>query len=233
MKKTLLSVLLSASMIAAAGTPATVLADGERNLVVPSSNTLSTLDSVVASNSVDMTTIRSCNEGLYRDSKDGIVLSLASEDKVSEDGLTHTFTIRDDAYWSNGEKITAYDFEYAWKRLANPDTGAEYADMLLTACIKNAEEVTTGAMDVDQLGCHAEDENTFVVECSQYLPYFADLLIMPCFYPENQEFVESKGDQYGMTADNVLYSGVFMVTDWEMGSDTVTSMIRIFPIWTL
>ena len=221
MKKTLLSVLLSASMIAAVGTPATVMAEEERNLIVPSSSTLSTLDSVVASNSVDMTTIRSCNEGLYRDSKDGIVLSLASEDKVSEDGLTHTFTIRDDACWSNGEKITAYDFEYAWKRLANPETGAEYADMLNTACIKNSEAVTTGEMDVDQLGCHAEDENTFVVECSQYLPYFADLLIMPCFYPENQEFVESQGDQYGMTADSVLYSGVFMVTDWEMGSDTV------------
>lgn len=195
--------------------------EGTRNLIVPSSSTLSTLDSVVASNSVDMTIIRSSNEGLYRDSVDGIILSLASEDVVSEDGLTHTFTIRDDACWSNGEKITAYDFEYAWKRLANPDTGAEYAEMLLTACIKNAEEVTTGEMDVDELGCYALDESTFVVECSQYLPYFADLLIMPCFYPENQEFVEAQGDQYGMTADKVLYSGVFMVTEWEMGSDTV------------
>lgn len=195
--------------------------DGTRNLIVPSSSTLSTLDSTVASNSVDMTIIRSCNEGLYRDSKDGIVLSLASADDVSEDGLTHTFTIRDDAKWSNGDPITAYDFEYSWKRLANPDTGAEYAEMLETACIKNAEEVITGKMDVDQLGVHAEDDHTLVVECSQYLPYFADLLIMPCFYPEEQSFVEAQGDQYGMTADNVLYSGVFEVTDWEMGSDKV------------
>ena len=222
MRKKTLTLLMAAALAGSAVQAIPAMAEGEtRDLIVPSSSTLSTLDSVLASNSVDMTTIRSCNEGLYRDSIDGIVLSMASEDKVSEDGLTHTFTIRDDAYWSNGEKITAYDFEYAWKRLANPDTGAEYAEMLLTACIKNAEEVTSGEMDVDELGCRAEDENTFIVECSQYLPYFADLLIMPCFYPENQEFVEAQGDQYGMTAENVLYSGVFMVTEWEMGSDTV------------
>ena len=220
MKKTLVMAVIMGA-VTVMGSVAAMAADGERNLIVPSSSTLSTLDSVVASNSVDMTLIRSCNEGLYRDSINGIVLSLAEKDEVSEDGLTHTFTIREDAKWSNGEPITAYDFEYAWKRLANPETGAEYASMLETAHIKNGVAVNQGELPLDDLGVKAVDERTLIVECDQYLPYFADLLIMPCFYPENQAFVESQGEKYGMTADNVLYSGVFMVTDWEVGGETV------------
>lgn len=192
-----------------------------RDLTVPSTSTLSTLDSTLAANSADMVLIRSVCEGLYRDSADGIILAQAEKDEVSEDGLTHTFTIRSDAKWSNGEAVTAYDFEYAWKRLADPNTGAEYAYMLETAGIKNAGAVITGELPVDELGVSATDEKTLVVECETYVPYFNDLLINPYFFPLNEEFVTSMGDQHGMTKENVLYNGVFTVSDWEMGSDTV------------
>lgn len=207
---------------AAAGeTAATGETAGARNLTVPSASTLSTLNSTVAASSVDLVVIRSVCEGLYRDSGDGIILATAEKDEVSDDGLTHTFTIRSDAVWSNGEPVTAYDFEYAWKRLADPDSGAEYAYMLKTAGIKNADAVIKGEMPVDDLGVSATDEKTLVVECDTYVPYFSDLLINPFFFPQNEEFVTAQGDQYGMSKDKVLYNGVFTVSEWEVGSDTV------------
>ena len=217
--------LMSLSLLSGCGNDSNEEQGGEttgtRDLTVPSASTLSTLDSTLAANSVDMVLIRSVCEGLYRDSADGVILAIAEKDEVSEDGLIHTFTIRSDAVWSNGEPVTAYDFEYAWKRLANPDSGAEYAYMLKTAGIKNADAVIKGEMPVDELGVSATDEKTLVVECDTYVPYFNDLMINPYFFPLNEEFVTAQGDQYGMSKDKVLYNGVFTVTEWEVGSDTV------------
>lgn len=208
------------------GTPSgstdTQTTETARNMTVPSASTLSTLDSTLAANSVDMTVIRSVCEGLYRDSADGTILGVAEKDEVSEDGLTHTFTIRNDAVWSNGDPVTAQDFEYAWKRLADPNSGAEYAYMLSTAGIKNADAVTKGELPLDELGIHAEDDKTLVVECDKYIPYFNDLMINPYFFPLNEAFVTAQGDQYGLSKDKVLYNGVFTVSEWEVGSDSVT-----------
>jgi oligopeptide transport system substrate-binding protein len=170
---------------------------------------------------VDIVVVRSVGEGLYRDSSEGSVLAAAEKDEVSEDGLTHTFTIRDDAVWSNLEPVTAQDFVFAWRRLADPSTGAEYAYMLKTAGIKNAEAVISGELPVEELGVTAVDDKTLVVECDQYVPFFKDLLINPFFFPLNEEFVTAQGDQYGLSKDSVLYNGVFTVSQWEVGSDTV------------
>ena len=234
MKKRLLALLLAAGMTVGllsgcgggggqqTNAPAETGGTSGRDLTVPNTSTLSTLDSTLAANSVDMTVIRSVCEGLYRDSADGVVLGVAASDEVSEDGLTHTFTIRDDAVWSNGEPVTAHDFEYAWKRLADPNSGAEYAYMLKTAGIKNAAAVISGELPVDELGIHAEDDKTLVVECDQYVPYFNDLMINPYFFPLNEEFVTAQGDQYGLSKDKTLYNGVFTVSQWEVGSDSVT-----------
>ena len=63
---------------------------------------------------------------------------MAESYDVSDDGTVYTFHIRDNAYWSNGEKVTAYDFLYSWQRLANPANGCAYAYVLMSAGVKNA-----------------------------------------------------------------------------------------------
>ncbi|MCP6368222.1 ABC transporter substrate-binding protein, partial [Klebsiella pneumoniae] len=76
--------------------------------------------------------------------------------EVSEDGLTYTIKMREDATWSNGDQITAHDFVYAIQRLANPDTAAPYSYLL--AGFENAEGVLNGEQAVEELGVEALDD---------------------------------------------------------------------------
>ena len=62
---------------------------------------------------------------------------------ISEDQLTYTFTLRDGIKWSNGDPVTAQDFKYAWKRVLNPDTGAQYA-YIISTFVKGAEDYNEG-----------------------------------------------------------------------------------------
>ena len=69
-------------------------------------------------------------EGLVRWNTVDFSIELAAADElaVSDDGLVYTFHIRDDAMWSNGAEVTAYDFRYAWMRLLTPDTASDYSN---------------------------------------------------------------------------------------------------------
>src|SRR5699024_11911726 len=76
--------------------------------------------------------IGASNEGLYRLGENlEIEPGIAMDHEVSEDGLTWTFNLREDAKWSNGDSVTANDFVYAWRRAVNPDTGSEYGPYLM------------------------------------------------------------------------------------------------------
>ena len=66
-------------------------------------------------------------DGLVRiDSKNVPQPAIAKSWTISKDGKTYIFTLRD-AYWTNGTPVTAYDFEYAWKRALSPEAAAESA----------------------------------------------------------------------------------------------------------
>ena len=65
------------------------------------------------------------------DEENNVVPGQAESFEVSDDGLTYTFHLRDGLKWSDGSDLTAEDFVYSYKRLANPLTAAPYAyDML-------------------------------------------------------------------------------------------------------
>ncbi|MBQ9166453.1 MAG: peptide ABC transporter substrate-binding protein, partial [Oscillospiraceae bacterium] len=180
--------------------------------------TLNSLDPTLNSDGSSLRMIAYTYEGLYKESPDGqLVLGAASDVDISEDGLTWTFTIRDDAYWSNGDPVTAYDFEFSWKRLADPDTGADYAYMLLVSNIVNASEVVNDGADVDSLGIEALDDKTFVVHFTTPCNYFPNLVHQAFFAPINQSFFESQGDQFGLSIENTIFNGQYQLTDWEIG----------------
>jgi len=225
MKRKLLTVFialtLSASVLQGCGTVKTSSGSAiNKSVTIANTADLSTLDSSVAIAGEDMTIIQNIAEGLYKTTATGYELAAAESVKISDDNLTYTFKIRD-AKWSDGTKVSAYDFEYAWKRLANPKTAAEYNYMLSVAGIKNADAVTAGTASIDTLGVKATDDTTLVVQLDHVVPYLNSVLTGTYFSPINKAFAEKAGDKYGLTKDNVLSNGPFIVTGWDVGGSTV------------
>jgi oligopeptide transport system substrate-binding protein len=182
-------------------------------LNVVSSAEIPTLDSVHAHDGVAFTVLNNVNEGLYRLGKDhNPIPGIASKHEESADGLTHTFTLRD-AKWSNGDPVTAQDFEYAWKRIFT-DAG-HYNSMYEVASILNAAEILKGEKTAEELGVKALDPKTLEVKLSNPNPLFKSLLTFPVFLPQNQKFVESQGDKYGLEYNTVLFNGPFTLADWK------------------
>lgn len=186
--------------------------DSEQILKVDASADIPTLDSTKAHDGVAFTVLNNVNEGLYRqDEKHQPVEALVTEHKVSEDGIVHTFTLRD-SEWSNGKPVTAHDFEFAWKRVMAEN--GPYAFMFITGGIKNAEAILNGEAQADELGVEAKDEKTLEVTLEAPNPLFQTLLTFPTFLPQNQEFVEEQGDQYAMGPENILANGPFKLVEW-------------------
>ena len=122
-------------------------------------------------------------EGLYTyDANGDLQPALAENTEVSEDGLTYTFTLRDGLKWSDGTDLTAKDFEYAWKRAAAPETGADYGYMF-DAIATTAD----GALDVTA----SEDGKTLTVNLVAPCAYFLDLAAFPAYLPVPQAQVEA------------------------------------------
>ena len=122
-------------------------------------------------------------EGLYTyDANGQLQPALAENTEVSEDGMTYTFTLRDGLKWSDGTDLTAKDFEYAWKRAAAPETGADYGYMF--DAIAKTED---GALDVTA----SEDGKTLTVKLVAPCAYFLDLAAFPAYLPVPQAQVEA------------------------------------------
>uniref|UniRef100_UPI000AF36E70 ABC transporter substrate-binding protein n=1 Tax=Clostridium sp. NkU-1 TaxID=1095009 RepID=UPI000AF36E70 len=103
------------------------------------------------------------------DKDNNIIPGQAETYDVSDDGLTYTFHLRDGLKWSDGSELTAEDFVYSWKRLADPGTAAPYgADML--SMVKGYQEAAAG--NVDALAVSAPDAKTIVVELASPCVYF-------------------------------------------------------------
>ena len=184
----------------------------EQVLRLSASAEIPTMDSTKAHDGVAFNVLNNTNEGLYRQNENNeSILALAEKHDVSEDEVVHTFTLRK-TNWSNGDPVTAADFEYAWKRVMR-EAGA-YNYMIATAGIKNAEAIMNEEMDADELGIKATGDLTLEVTLESPNPLFVTLLSFPTFLPQNQKFVEGLGDQYALEAENVLANGPFKLVSW-------------------
>ena len=111
-------------------------------------------------------------EGLTgQDAKGAIIPGAAESWTVSDDKKVYTFKLRD-AKWSNGDPVTANDFVFAWRRLADPATASEYAWFAELANIANAPEIVAGTKSPEELGIRAVDDHTVEVTLSAPTPYF-------------------------------------------------------------
>jgi oligopeptide transport system substrate-binding protein len=141
---------------------------------------------------------------------------VAHEWRVSEDGLTYRFLLREDAVWSDGNPVRAEDFAAAWERALNPAQGAPYATMLHV--LEGAEAYNKGqTKDFSSVGVRIVDSNTLEVRLHQFVPYFLNALIHPVWYPiPSHRLNPAKVDRVGdwTTADAFIGNGPFVLKEW-------------------
>lgn len=221
MKKVLAIIMASVMVLAlAACTDTTVDKDFELNVNFASEP--QTIDPALNSAVDGAVMINHMFEGLYKWVDDGngnatLALGQASDVQVNDDKTVYTFTIREDAKWSDGKAVTANDFVYAWQRLVDPATAADYsymADILL-----NANEIMAGEADKATLGVEAVDERTLVVTLHTPCPYFEEIMAFPSLMPVRQDMIEAGGDQWTFSIDTYVGNGPYKLESWEHGAN--------------
>ena len=175
---------------------------------------LTTLDTTQTTDKVTFTVIQHLFEGLYRfDEKSQPVPGLAEEAVISEDGKTYTFKLKEEAKWSDGQQVQAADFAYAWKKLVDPKTMGPNAYLLDN--VVNSQDIREGKADIATIGLETPDEKTFVVHLEQPQPSFLSVVSIGWLAPQRQSYVEKKGTAYGKTSEDLLYTGPFILKDWQ------------------
>ncbi|WP_340640521.1 peptide ABC transporter substrate-binding protein [Bacillus atrophaeus] len=152
-------------------------------------------------------------EGLTRLSKDHEPESAMAEKwTVSKDQKTYTFTIRKDAKWTNGDPVTAGDFEYAWKRMLDPKTGASSA--FLGYLIEGGEAFNSGKGAKDEVKVTAKDDKTLEVTLAAPQKYFLSVISNPAYFPINEK-VANKDPKWFAQASTFVGNGPFKLTGWK------------------
>ena len=192
------------------------LGEGKKELNITGASDIPTLDPSKASDTVSSEVLMNTMEGLTKLDKDGkLAPGIAEKWEKSEDGKTWTFNLRKDAKWSNGDSVTAKDFEYSWKRTLNPATASTYGFIMYD--IKGAKDYNLGKVDnADNVGIKAVDDYTLQVELVRPVHYFDSLMFFKSFLPQNQKVVEQFGSEYGTAHDKMVYNGPFTLSDWKI-----------------
>jgi oligopeptide transport system substrate-binding protein len=175
------------------------------------------LDPQQATDGTSFEVIADYTDGLMQMDADGSPIpAIAESYEVSDDGLTYTFHLREDATWSNGTPVTASDFVFGWQRAVDPDVASEYAYMLSDiGQVKNAAEIIAGEKDKSELGVTAVDDHTLQVELNVPVSYFLSLMYFPTFYPVNEDFYNSCADTFGTSPETTLSDGAFILDDYQ------------------
>jgi len=215
--------LLSVMMIATLFGAVAVSADGGGDIYVMFATNVMSLDTNLATDGDSFEIIADCIDGLTQmDAEGAAIPAIAESWDVSEDGCTYTFHLRDDANWTNGEPVTAQDFEFAWKLSMTANVEYNYMFSSGVGAVKNADAILAGEEDPDALGVKAIDEKTLEVQLEVPVSFFPSLMYFPAFYPINQAFYESAGDAYGTSPDTFLCNGAFMLSDYVPGAASMT-----------
>lgn len=173
------------------------------------------LDPALATGTHDSWPMQHMFEGLMKYNEKGeVVEGMAKEMKVSDDGLKYTFTLRDDAKWSNGDPLTAQDFEFAWKRVLDPETASEYSYQLYY--LKNGEAYNNGEAKAEDVGVKAVDDKTLEVELETATKYFPGLAAFYTLYPVPKAIVEKNPDwAKDPKKGDFVTNGPFVIKDWK------------------
>jgi oligopeptide transport system substrate-binding protein len=179
-----------------------------------------TLDPQMAAFATDINIIKQLFRGLLWYDKDlGVVPAAAKElpskenGGISEDGLTYTFKLRDGLVWSDGEPLTASDFEYSLKRLFDPEVGAQGYYYSFYTNIVGSEDYVGGEGSADDVEVTALDDTTVEIKLNEVQPTLLQLLALWPAYPVRQDIIEGHGDAW-TEAGTLIGNGPFVLKEW-------------------
>ena len=184
-----------------------------KTLVVNNHTEIQTLDPGIARGVPEHRIQIGLYEGLmnYHPETNRPIPGVAHKWEISDDGLTYKFFLRE-CVWSDGEPVTAHDFEYAWKRVLDPATASDYAHQLYY--IKGGKEFNTSDdPDPSVVGIKVIDDRTLVVELENPTPYFLDLMPFFTFYPVRKDKIEEFGPKW-TSPRNHVGNGPFSLKEW-------------------
>jgi oligopeptide transport system substrate-binding protein len=210
----------AAVLLAACGSNASNQSPRTNSLNWMSNTSITTLD---PSKAVDVTSdqvLYNTMRGLVIPGKGNQVqLAMAKNYHISNGGKTYTFDLRN-SKWSNGQAVTAYDFEYGIKRSANPKTASQMAYYMNN--IVNYNQIKSNGAAVNSLGVKALNSHQLQINLVKPQADFLNVLALPVFYPQLQQAVSQYGQGYGTTSDKMIYNGPFKVTKWHGSNDAWT-----------
>ncbi|MEA9389455.1 oligopeptide ABC transporter substrate-binding protein OppA [Acerihabitans sp. TG2] len=234
-KKTLLAAgviaalgAVSAGTSFAADVPAGVQLAAKQELVRGNGAELQSLDPHKIEGVPESNVNRDLLEGLTITDLQGHVQPGVAESWETKDSKVWIFHLRKTAKWSNGDPVTAQDFVYSWRRLADPKTASPYESYPQYAHMQNIDEIISGKMKPDTLGVKAIDANTLEVTLSEPIPYFPKLLSHPSMSPVPQKVVEKYGDKWTQP-ENWVGNGAYKLKDWVVNERIV--LVRNSDYW--
>ena len=213
LKHRLASALVGSLALAIAGCTGTT-SSTESTFRLVLSNEPPTLDWSLATDSVSITVIENLMDGLTRfDDELRAVPAIASSWDVSDGGRRYVFHLRPGVTWSDGRPVTAADFEYAWKRLLDPRTAAQYAYFLYP--IANAKAYNTGKLtDASIVGVRARSDSELEVLLEEPLVYFPSLTTFMVTFPQRRDLIERHGDRW-TDPGHLVTNGPFRLREWR------------------
>ena len=177
---------------------------------------IKTMDSVKATDSESFNISQNTQETLLVYDNDKPVPGAAKSFEKSKDEKTYTFHLRDGLKWSDGKDLTSKDFKYAWMRMLDPNVAAGYSFFLFG--VKNGENYFNGKAKAEDVGIRTPDDKTLVVELENPIPYFSQLVAFPALAPQRKDVVEKQGEEYGSREEGLVFSGPFMISNWQRGA---------------
>ena len=173
-----------------------------------------TLDGSLATDNVSFDILTNLMEGLtqYNNRLEPIP-AIAKQWEFSDDKKTITFFLRDDAFWTDGQPVTAHDFEFSWKRLLNPATAAEYAYFLFD--LENAFEYNSGQIkDVNQIGVKALSPFVLQVKLKRPVVYFPSITTFMVTFPQREDIITKYGELW-TDPEHIVTNGPFILSEWD------------------
>ncbi|NNG02220.1 MAG: peptide ABC transporter substrate-binding protein [Desulfobacteraceae bacterium] len=200
--------------------PASGVSAASQEIMYVVNNEADLYDPGVTNETFAMPVVGNAFEGLVKlDEIGNVVPAAAGSWDISADGLVYTFHLRKNLKWSDGKPLTALDFEYAWKRVLTPKTGAKYADLLFY--IKNGKAFFDGETTEKEVGVSAVDDHTLRMELGEVTPYMLQLMTFWVYCPVRKDMVEKDPEGWSRKPELYISNGPFKVAEMNIGKSMV------------
>ncbi|MEW9808840.1 MAG: ABC transporter substrate-binding protein [Candidatus Symbiodolus clandestinus] len=224
----ILAMVTRINQVQAAQVPPNVPLAKQQQLVMNNGVEVQTLDPHKTTGWPEANVMRDLLEGLVvMDPEGKTAPGVASYWQHSADLKTWTFYLRHDAKWSNGDPVTARDFVYSWRRLADPKTKAPKASYLMDMHLLNSQAVIQGQLPAEKLGVSALDQHTLQLQLTQPVAYLVDMLVYYPLFPVHAPTVEQYGngvdDNKWYAVKHHVGNGAYRLTEWVVNEKLVLS----------